>query len=50
MISRDRGSPVSSFACFLVSADFFQNPLFRNIISETLECQTVCIQIRTNIL
>ena len=33
-----------------MSADFFQNYLFQNILSETLsECQTVWIQIRTDL-
>ena len=36
---------------FESSADFFQNLLFQKIISGTLtECQTVWIQIRTDIL
>ena len=35
----------------LSSADFSQNQLFRKTLPETLsECQTVGIQIRTNIL
>ena len=45
------------FACwvifddFLSSADFFQNYLFQKILSGTLsECQTVWIQVRTDIL
>ena len=36
---------------FLSSADFFENPLFRKIISVIpSECQTVWIQIRPDIL
>ena len=34
----------------LSSADFFQNQLFLKILSGTSECQTVWIQIRTDIL
>ena len=36
---------------FLSSADFFQNQLFRKILSGTpSECQTVWIQIRPDVL
>ena len=39
------------FHAFLPSADFFQNQLFRKIISGmSSECQTDWIQIRPNIL
>ena len=35
----------------VLSADLFQNKLFQKILSGALsECQTVCIQIRTDIL
>ena len=34
-----------------ISADFFQNSIFQKVLSGTLSvCQTVLIQIRTNIL
>ena len=39
------------FMLLLSSADFFQNQLFQKILSGALiECQTVWIQIRTDIL
>ena len=42
---------LGNFACFLSSADFFQNQLFRKICSGIpLECQAVWIQIRPDIL
>ena len=41
----------SNFACFLSSADFFQNQLFGKIISGIpSECQTVWNQIRPDVL
>ena len=45
-------SPLGNFSCFfLSSADFFQNQLFRKILSGIpSECQTDLIQIRPNIL
>ena len=50
---REDTEPVNNFACweilhaFLSSADFFQNQLFRKILSGLpSECQTVWIQIR----
>ena len=43
---------LGNFSCFCCSLlTFFQNQLFQNILSGTLsECQTVWIQIRTDIL
>ena len=42
---------LGNFSCLLLSSDFFQNYLYKKIISETVsECQTVCIQIRADIL
>ena len=42
---------LGNFACFLSSADFFQNRLFQKILSGIpSECQTVWIQIRAGIL
>ena len=39
------------FYALLLSADFFQNPFFLKILSQILsECQTVCIQIRPDVL
>ena len=41
---------LGNFACFLSSADFFQNQLIRKILSGiSSECQTVWIQIRPDI-
>ena len=42
---------LGNFSYFLLSADFFQNHLFQNILSGIPpECQTVGIQIRPDIL
>ena len=42
---------MGNFSCFLSSADFFQNHLFRKILSGIpSECQKDWIQIRPNIL
>ena len=44
-------APWEIFPAFLSSADFFQNQLFRKILSGIpSECQTVCIQTRPDIL
>ena len=42
---------LGNFLCFLSSAEFFQNQLFHEIVSEIpSECQTVWIQIRPDIM
>ena len=41
---------LGNFACFLSSADFFQNQLFRKILSGIpSECQTVRIQVGSDL-
>ena len=42
---------LGNFSCFLLSADFFQNQLFRKILSGIpSECQTAWIQIRIDVI